>query len=102
MIRDRIAAAHEEFASVISACEFSSRFTVRGSALKNVPRGYDRDHPMAEYLKMKSWYIEHPVADTALLDAEHFVNDAADTFAAMKPFNDFLNTALAEFKMPTR
>lgn len=102
MIRDHIAAAPEEFDTVINTSEFRRHFTVQGSALKNVPRGYDREHPMAEYLKMKSWYLEYPVSDEALLDTEHFVSDAAETFKVMKPFNDFLNTALAEFKMPER
>ena len=102
MIRDRIAVAPEEFAAVINAPEFHSRFTVCGSTLKNVPRGYDSGHQMAEYLKMKSWYVEYPVSDESLLDAESFVTESARTFRAMKPFNDFLNSALEEFKMPER
>ena len=47
--------------------------------MKNVPRGYDREHPMADYLKFKSWYLEYPVSnpvveDTCLL----YTSDAAD------------------------
>lgn len=102
MIRNRISAEPDKFTEVINAPEFRSRFTVRGSALKNVPRGYDREHPLAEYLKMKSWYVEYPVSDETLLGGEDFVSEAGHVFEAMKPFNDFLNNALAEFKMPER
>ena len=75
---------------------------MRGSALKNVPAGYDKEHPQAEYLKLKSWYVEYPVKDEELGDAEAFLTKAAEAFRIMKPFNDYLNKALAGFQMPAR
>jgi len=76
-------------------------FPVGGSALKNVPKGFDPAHPQAEYLKYKSWYIEDPVPDALLLEGD-FVPYAVERFLAMKPLNDFLNEALRDFQMPTR
>ena len=72
------------------------------SALKNVPAGYEKEHPQAEYLKFKSWYLEYPLKDEELENAELFLVKAADLFRKMKPFNDYLNKALAGFQMPTR
>ena len=102
MIRDYIAQNGEEWDKVIHEPEFERNFTVKGTALKNVPAGYEKEHPQAEYLKYKSWYLEYPIQDEELNDAEAFLTKAAELFRIMKPFNDLLNRALAEFQMPTR
>lgn len=102
MVRDRIVSHEKEFLQIIEAPGFQGRFTVDGERLKNVPAGYDRDHPLAEYLKHKSWYIEYPVAQAQAADGEAFLDLAAEAFQAMKPFNDFLNEAIRGFEMPER
>lgn len=102
MIRDYIAANGEEWEKIIHAPEFEKYFTVQGTSLKNVPAGYEKEHPQAEYLKFKSWYLEYPLRDEELSDAGAFIAKAAELFRIMKPFNDYLNRALADFQMPTR
>lgn len=102
MMRDHISEHGEEWEEIITAPAFQEHFTVGGSKLKKVPAGYREDHPQAEYLKHKSWYLEYPLQDKELTDSEGFLTKAADIFRLMKPFNDYLNTALADFKMPTR
>lgn len=102
MIRDYITEHGEEFEEIIHAPEFQKYFTVQGTSLKNVPAGYDKEHPQAEYLKFKSWYLEYPVADEVIANAEQFVEEATKLFEIMKPFNDYLNKALEGFQMPTR
>ena len=102
MIRDYITANPKEWEQVINDETFQRYFTVKGSALKNVPRGYDKEHPQAEYLKNKSWYVEYFIDDDQLHDTQVFLNLAVTVFKAMKPFNDYLNKALVDFKMPER
>ena len=102
MIRDYIARHGGEWERIIHEPEFEKYFTVRGTALKNVPAGYEKEHPQAEYLKFKSWYLEYPLKDEEVKDAERFLAEAAKLFQIMKPFNDYLNRALADFQMPTR
>lgn len=102
MVRDYIAKHPDEWEQIIHAKTFTKYFTVQGSALKNVPAGYDREHPQAAYLKYKSWYLEYPVSDQTLLDIETFLPKMVEIFKAMKPFNDYLNRALTDFKMPSR
>ena len=102
MVRDYIAANGREWEEILENPDFRKHFTVQGTALKNVPAGYDKEHPQAEYLKYKSWYLEYPLGDEALCNAEAFVAQAAELFRIMKPFNDYLNRALADFQMPTR
>ncbi len=102
MVRDYISEHGSEWEAIITAPTFQEHFTVGGSALKNVPAGYEKDHPQAEYLKYKSWYLEYPIQDKDLVDSNLFLAKAADIFRLMKPFNDYLNSALAGFKMPAR
>lgn len=102
MVRDYISQNGEEWEKIIHEPEFEKYFTVKGTILKNVPAGYEKEHPQAEYLKLKSWYLEYPIKDEELKDAEIFLAKAADLFRIMKPFNDYLNKALASFQMPAR
>ena len=101
-IRGYITEHGEEFDKIIHAPEFQKYFTVQGTSLKNVPVGYDKEHPQAEYLKFKSWYLEYPLKDEDLLDEQIFITEAIKLFRIIKPFNDYLNQALDGFQMPTR
>ena len=102
MVRDYIAANGREWEEILNNPDFREHFTVQGTALKRVPAGYDREHPQAEFLKFKSWYLEYPVADAEFGDGEAFLHHAVRVFQIMKPFNDYLNRALADFRMPER
>ncbi len=102
MVRDHIAQNGKEFEAILNEPAFQEHFTVQGLALKNVPTGYDKSHPQAEYLKFKSWYLEYFIKDEELLNADAFLTKAAGLFRIMKPFNDYLNKALAGFQMPKR
>lgn len=102
MIRDYIVKNGEEWEKIIHDPEFEKYFSVQGTALKKVPAGYDKEHPQAEYLKFKSWYLEYPIKDEELSNTEIFLTKATELFHMIKPFNDYLNNALADFEMPTR
>lgn len=99
MVREYIAAHGEEWEAILGAPSFASRFTLQGTALKNVPRGYDTSHPEAAYLKHKSWYIAYPVTDEQVTRSD-FTALAMEVYAALLPFTDFLNRALAGFVLP--
>ena len=102
MVRDYISEHGGEWEAIITASSSKVYFTVNGAALKNVPAGYEKEHPQAEYLKYKSWYLEYPLQDEELADGGLFLPKAVDIFHRMKPFNDYLNKALSEFKLPMR
>ena len=102
MIRDYIVKNGEEWERILHEQEFEKHFMVQGTALKNVPKGYEKEHPQAEYLKFKSWYVEYPLKDEVWDHEDAFLAKAAEIFRIMKPFNDFLNRALVGFQMPTR
>lgn len=102
MVRDYISAHPDEWNDIITDAAFNKYFTVKGTALKNVPAGYDKNNPQAEYLKFKSWYVEYFIPDEDACDGEKLIQTSLEVFKAMKPFNDYLNKALKDFKMPAR
>lgn len=102
MIRDYIADTPEDFEKIVTAESFVNNFKVMGTKLKNVPRGYDKENLMAEYLKNKSWYLEFAVDDEKILNSNFFIDMAVEKFKLMVSFNAYLNTALEGFQMPLR
>lgn len=100
MIRDHLVSHPKEFQQIIKRKEFADIFEVEGAKLKNVPRGYDKNHPLAEYLKYKTWNIEYKISDQELLtESPEYI---AEKFHLMLPFNSFLNQGLADFRMPEK
>lgn len=102
MVREYIFKHPDEWMEILQTREFKDNFQVQGTALKNVPKEYDKEHPQAEYLKYKCWYLEYSVKDSIIQAADSFLDLAVEMFLKMKPFNDFLNCALEGFQMPER
>jgi uncharacterized protein (TIGR02453 family) len=101
-VRDFIVKNEKELTEIIEEKSFSGNFKIAGEKLKNVPKAYDKEYKYAEYLKHKSWNIEYRIKDDVFLNVDKFIPLSVEIFKYMKPFNDFLNRALREFKMPTR
>ena len=101
-VREYIINNTNKFIEIIETKTFKENFAIEGEKLKKVPNGYDKDHKLAEYIKYKSWYIEYKIKDTVFLKPEEFIEKALVMFKFIKPFNDFLNKALKDFKMPER
>lgn len=100
MVRDYILQNADQFQSLIDNKDFSANFIIEGDKLKNVPRGYDKEHSLAEYIKHKSWDIEYHISDNQLVESD--MSFIVEKFKLMKPLNDFLNSALQDFVMPQR
>jgi uncharacterized protein (TIGR02453 family) len=63
-------------------------------ALKNIPKGYEKDHPQAEWLKLKSFVVSHYFTDEEV-KSKNFMKTVIDTYKTAKPLNDFLIEAIA-------
>ena len=62
--------------------------------LKNVPKGYDKEHPRMEWLKHKTFIVSHSFTDVEVKD-KGFLKKIIETSKAMKPLNEFLRDAIA-------
>ena len=91
-IRKEISINSNEFLSILEQDEFRNNF--RGLSveqkLQRVPAGFEKDDPMAEFLKLKNFTDDQPVSNEALMkeDAE---KNFAQIFKTIKPLNDFLS-----------
>lgn len=93
-IRKAIATQPDRFLSIIGQKNFKKIFgTLQGQKLKRVPQGYEPDHPMAEWLKHKQFFVWVEWPETICLK-EKFVDDVAGVFESATPMVRFLNEAM--------
>lgn len=95
-IRQEIDYNFKEFQQIVLNQKFKSLFhQIEGPKLIRAPKGYQEDHPALEYLKLKSFTVGVSLTDAQLCN-KNAVELVLDVFRTMKPFIDFLNTALDE------
>lgn len=86
----------EEWEEIISAPDMQRDFPGWCSnTLKTIPKGWDRNHPQAEYLRMTNYGKFHPCTRDFYLNPD-WPQLAADLFHTLRPFIDFLNYSLDE------
>ena len=61
--------------------------------LKNIPKGYAKDHPRIEWLKHKTFIVSHSFTDAEVRDKK-FLMKLTEASKAMKPLNEFLKDAI--------
>lgn len=66
-----------------------------GERLKTIPKGWDRNHPMAEVLRLKDYGKFHRL-DRAFFEDECWPERAAELMRPLKPLIDFLNYSINE------
>lgn len=57
--------------------------------LKTAPKGYPKDHPRIDWLKLKSFVVIYDLTDKQITDKK-LLKTTIDAFKALKPLNDFL------------
>jgi uncharacterized protein (TIGR02453 family) len=91
-IRKEISMNAKEFQEILEQDDFRNNF--RGLSveqkLQRVPAGFEKDDPMAEFLKLKNFIVVHPVSNEALMK-EDAAKNFAQIFKSIKPLNDFLS-----------
>ncbi len=91
-IRERIADEGDTLVKIINSREYRKYFSgLEGEKLKLPPRGFSKDHPHIELIKMKSFLPEKLLTDNEVIDPDFF-KVVTGAFRAMKPLIDFLTT----------
>lgn len=92
-IRKEISMNSNEFLKILEQKDFRNNF--RGLSVENklqrVPAGFEKEDPMAEFLKLKNFIVVHPISDDSLIK-ESAAKDFAKIFKSIKPLNDFLES----------
>lgn len=98
-IREAIDKNSNEFTDIIKALK-QHNIQILGESLKRVPKPFDPNHPLADYLKYKSWYVEVPI-DNAI-DEKEMIQSILYACDLVTPLNEFLNHALGDLRLPKR
>ena len=95
-IREEIDYSGEEFLEIINDKAYKSIFALsKEDTLKKAPKGYEIDHPMIDYLKLKSFISVYPLKEEDFY-REDIVNKLKNAFITIQPFILFLRKALSQ------
>jgi uncharacterized protein (TIGR02453 family) len=93
-IRKAIADRADEFVVILTNPVFKKTFgNIEGDKLVRVPAGYPPDHPMADYLRHKHFFVGRSWAESRSTKAR-FVDEVGRTFEKATPLVRFLNRAI--------
>ncbi|MBW7676545.1 DUF2461 domain-containing protein [Chryseobacterium chendengshani] len=92
VIRKEISVFKDDFLKVVDYKDFKKYYGEldRENELKKIPQGFEKEDPMAEYLKLKSFIGLHSLTNNEVTDKNAIENLTAIMKSA-KPLNDFLN-----------
>lgn len=95
-VRKAIVDNVEEFRSIVETPEIQKEFPGWwGRQLKTTPKGYDRDHPDIDLLRLTEYGKCHSLKP-AFFNRRDWHEEVARLFALLKPMNDFLNYSIDE------
>lgn len=66
---------------------------LQGSELKTAPRGFDKQHPDIDLIKMKQFIVIRNFTDKEVL-APNFLDEIDASFKAMRPYFDYMSEVL--------
>jgi predicted RNA methylase len=96
-VRKEIAYFYEDLEEILKEKNFRKEFgdfdRNETNVLKNPPRGYEKDHPAIEFLKLKSFETSQKF-DISEATHEDFVARMSKKLILLKPLNDFINRAV--------
>jgi uncharacterized protein (TIGR02453 family) len=96
-IRKEIHFFYDDLQEILNDPTFQSTYQNlnrdENSTLKNPPKGYDKEDPAIEFLKLKSFTATQKF-DSKLVTQKDFVPMIVEKMIALKPFNNFIDRAL--------
>lgn len=96
-VRKEISLYGDSFLKILNNKDFKKHFPEldQDDKLKKIPQGFEKEDPMADYLKLKNFIVIYQLKDEEVLD-QNAVKNMNKIFTLMKPFNDFLNAPFLE------
>lgn len=100
-VRAKIAEEHARFRKIVTSKTMTETMgELHGEVLKRVPKGFAQDHPAAEYLKYKGWFVYRTFPSEGLADTPQLVPLIVKHLKATQPLVDFVNEVLVTPKKP--
>jgi len=93
-IRNAIVNYPKKYLTIVQSKDFKKYFkNIEGEKLRRVPQGFSSDHEMAEWLKMRQFFISYTLPETECLK-KNFPDTVCKIFKPMMPLVRFLNEAV--------
>ena len=93
-IREDIDLYPEDFLAIVENKKFKDTFQFfEEEKLKRVPQGFDKDSPVAEYLKFKHITPYHSLSSSDIAD-KNLLKNTLEVYKSLKPLDDFLNRSI--------
>lgn len=95
-IREEIDYSADEFLEIINDKDYQKVFSLsKEDTLKKAPKGYEIDHPMIEYLRLKSFISIYPLKEDDFYK-NNIVDKLITAFKTIQPFVLFLRKAVSQ------
>ena len=97
-VRTHVAANLRRLRTIVESPAFRRSFgELSGQCLQRVPRGFDKDDPAAEYLKLRQFLVgrEHPASYAT---RPRFYGSLLRLFGRLSPLIRFLNESLVDVR----
>jgi len=96
-LRQEIDYCFPEFKKILAAPAFKKHYGElekdEKQMLVNVPKGYEKDNPAADFLRRKSFVATKNISDSDILSS-NLTNEVAQSFKALMPLVKFINRPL--------
>ena len=95
-IRDRISGRFAEWKAIVESPEVRRMFPdgfIAPNVLKNGPKGYDKDDPAIEYLKLEGFSLNHRMTDAEMC-ADGALAEWVSAHRTASPLVEFINKAV--------
>ncbi len=98
-VRQEIDYNWTDFKKILDNKKFKQQYNnldlSEGMSLVREPKGYEKDNPAIQYIKLKSWIAMTPISDKMLTE-KTLVKSISQAFEALQPMIVFLNRALED------
>ena len=95
-IRNRISTRFTEWKSIVESPDVRRTFPdgfIAPNVLKNGPKGFDKDDPAIEYLKLEGFSLNHRMSDAAM-SGDGALAEWVSAHKTASPLVGFINTAV--------
>ena len=93
-IRKEFETDANEIQAIVNTADFKKHFgKLKGDAVKSAPRGFDKNHPNIDLIRLKQFIVTREFTDEEVL-AQNFLNEVVASFVAMRPYLNYMSDVL--------
>jgi len=83
-----------EIRTILTNKTFVKHFDkLQGNSLKTAPRGFDKEHPDMDLIRMKQFIVTREFTDEEVL-SPNFIAEVENSFKTMRPYFDYMSEIL--------